>query len=137
MRRYFANVRTAWGNARISEDLLAGIEKSAADSDLIVCSTLVRLSSVQDTAAIPQNQQAILRKLAALQKPFIWISFGNPYVLRLAPETGTYVCAFSYSEVSQIAAAKALAGEIAVTGKMPVSIPGQIKAGDGRSRSSR
>jgi beta-N-acetylhexosaminidase len=131
MRRHFANVRTAWANARISEDLISSIDKSAAESDLIICSTLARLSTANDTIAIPQNQQAILKKLAGLKKPFIWISFGNPYVLRLVPEVGAYLCAFSYSDVSQIAAAKALAGEIAVTGKMPVSIPGHIKVGDG------
>jgi CubicO group peptidase (beta-lactamase class C family) len=81
--------------------------------------------------AIPQNHQAILKKLAAAKKPFVWISLGNPYVLRLVPEAGTYLCAFSYSDVSQIAAAKAIAGEIAVTGNMPISIPGHIKAGNG------
>jgi len=131
MRRHFTTVRTAWGNARTSEELLANIDKYISDSDLIVCSTLVRLNSDQDTIALPQGQQLIIKKLAVSKKPFIWITFGNPYVLPLVPDAGTYLCAFSYSDVSQVAAAKALAGEIAVTGKMPVSIPGHIKAGDG------
>jgi beta-N-acetylhexosaminidase len=131
MRRQFSSIRTAWCNARLSEEQLAGIDKAVADSDLIVCSTLVRLSSGQDTIGIPQNQQAIIKKLLASGKPVVWISFGNPYVVRAAPETGTYLCTFSYSEVSQIAAAKALAGEIGITGKMPVSIPDYVKSGDG------
>jgi beta-N-acetylhexosaminidase len=131
MRRQFPAMRSAWCNARLSEEQLAGIDKAVADSDVTVCSTVVRLSSGQDTIGIPQNQQAIIKKLLASGKPVVWISFGNPYVVRAAPEAGTYLCTFSYSEVSQIAAAKALAGEIGITGKMPVSIPGYVKSGDG------
>ncbi len=131
LKRHFSTVRTAWGNARIPDDVIAGIEKGIAGSDLVICSTLARLSSGQDSLALPIVQQSILKKLADSKKPFIWIAFGNPYVLRLVPETGTYICTFSYSEVSQIAAAKAIAGAIPVAGKMPVSIPGHSRIGDG------
>ncbi len=131
MRRRFASLHTAWANTRISDELLASIDKSVSQSDLIVCSTLARLNSGKDTIAIPQDQQWIIRKLIDSGKPMIWVSFGNPYVLQIAPEIGTYLCTFSYSDVSQIAAARAIAGEIEVTGKMPVSIPGYAKAGDG------
>ncbi len=131
MLRRFPSVRTAWGNARISSELLTAIDKAVAQSDLIVLSTLVRLVSGQDAISIPESQKIIFKKLMAAGKPLIWVALGNPYVLPLSPEVGTYVCTFSYADVSQVAAAKALAGEIEVTGKMPVSIPGYSKAGDG------
>ncbi len=131
MHRRFPSLRTAWANARISDELLASIDTAASESDLVVCSTLARLNSGKDTIALPKELQSIIRKLIASDKPIVWISFGNPYVLRIAPEIGTYLCTFSYSDVSQIAAAKALAGEIGITGKMPVSIPGYSKVGDG------
>jgi beta-N-acetylhexosaminidase len=131
MRRRFPSVRTAWGNARVSNDLLAAIDANISEADLIVCSTLVRLNSDQDAISIPESQRGIFKKLVASGKPVIWVAFGNPYVLRLAPEIGTYLCTFSYSDVSQVAAAKALAGEILISGKMPVSIPGHSNIGDG------
>ena len=131
MRRRFLSVRTSWINERISEELLAGIDGAIAASDVIVCSTLARLTSGQNTSAIPGNQLSILKKVAASGKPVIWVAFGNPYVLTLVQGIGTSICTFSYSDVSQIAAAKAIAGEIAITGKMPVSIPGVSKPGDG------
>jgi CubicO group peptidase (beta-lactamase class C family) len=98
---------------------------------MIVCSTVLRLVSGQDAAQIPRSHRAIFRKLLASGKPLVWIAFGSPYVLSTAPQVGTCICAFSHSDVSQIAAAKALTGEIAVTGKTPVSIPGLARAGDG------
>jgi beta-N-acetylhexosaminidase len=131
MRRRFPSVRTAWANARIPEDLSETIDAEVDRADLIVCSTLVRLTSGQNAVSIPQNQLSILRKLLDTHKPVIWIAFGNPYVLRLVPQIGTYLCTFSYSDTSQIAAAKALSGEIAITGKLPISIPEYGKMGEG------
>jgi beta-N-acetylhexosaminidase len=59
------------------------------------------------------------------------ISLGNPYLLRDYPDAGSYGATFSTSSTSEIAAAKAILGEIPITGKMPVSIPGLAKIGDG------
>lgn len=132
MRRRFPLTRNMWVNSRVSDETLDSIDKAALESDLIVCSTVIRLVSGRAAAAIPEVQRKIFEKLEALQKPLIWVAFGNPYVLPLAPEIGTYVCTFSYSDVSQIAAAKALAGAIGIRGKMPVSIPGFSKAGEGQ-----
>lgn len=131
LRERFPEVRTAWGNARISEDLLASIDQSISKSDLIICTTLVRLASGQSGVSIPASHRRILDKIQAAQKPVIWVALGNPYVLRLAPQIGTYLCAFSYSDSSQIAAAKAISGEIPITGTMPVSIPGIAGIGQG------
>jgi beta-N-acetylhexosaminidase len=129
MRKRFPAIVTTWANARISDELIATIDKAVAQSDLIVCSTWVRLTSGQDS--IPASQRAIIKKLIASGKPMIWVAFGNPYVLRLAPEIGASLCTFSYSEASQLAAARALSGEIEITGRMPVTIPECSKIGDG------
>jgi beta-N-acetylhexosaminidase len=131
MRKRFPSIRTAWANARISDDLSASIDRAISDSDLIVCSTFVRLGSGRNATALPSDQRVIFEKLLSARKPVIWVAFGNPYLLPLAPQIGTYLCTFSYSDVSQKAAAKALAGEIEISGRMPVSIPGYSKAGDG------
>jgi beta-N-acetylhexosaminidase len=131
LRRRFPLIQTLWVNARVSADLSSVIDTAVSESDLIVCSTLVRLVSGQNAVALSESQQKLFDKLLAARKRLIWVAFGNPYIFRLAPRIGTYVCTFSHSDVSQIAAAKALAGEIEITGRMPVSIPGYFKAGDG------
>ena len=130
MRRRFQSVRTAWANQETSAQLLSRIDRSLAGSDIVVCSTLTRLGS-GTSSAIPKDQQVIIRRLLTSRKPVIWVSFGSPYVIRLVPGIGTYLCAFSYSDVSQVAAAKAISGEIAITGRMPVSIPGHARIGQG------
>jgi CubicO group peptidase (beta-lactamase class C family) len=131
MNRQFPSIHASWANARISEEQLADIDNSLSNADLIVCTTLSRLTTGQKSAAIPAQHQQIVWKILASQKPVIWIALGNPYLLRIVPQLGTYVCTFSYSDNSQIAAAKAFFGEIPVSGKMPVSIPGISKIGAG------
>jgi beta-N-acetylhexosaminidase len=131
LRRRFTSIRTMWIDTRISEELANEIERTASESDLILCSTVVRLSSGQPASPFTLRQRVIIESLFASKKPVIWTAFGNPYVYRLAPQAGTYLCTFSYSDTSQIAAAKALSGEIPIQGKMPASIPPFFNYGDG------
>jgi beta-N-acetylhexosaminidase len=63
--------------------------------------------------------------------PVALISLGNPYLLRDFPDVSAYVATFSTAITSEAAAAKAMLGEISITGRMPVSIPGFAKIGDG------
>ncbi|HYK88195.1 MAG TPA: glycoside hydrolase family 3 N-terminal domain-containing protein, partial [Acidobacteriota bacterium] len=131
LRRRFLTARTASADPRMPDELASNIVKAAAESDVIVLSTLVRVISGKGNVALPDNQKRLVENLLAAGRPVIWLSFGNPYVLGLFPQIQTYLCTFSYSDVSQVAAAKALAGDIPISGKMPVSIPGQSKVGDG------
>ena len=131
MRSFYPSLSTEWANARVTPEQIQSIERNAARSDLIVCSTIARLSSGRDISAIPKDQQKIIEKLLRTGKLHIWIAFGNPYVLERLPKVGTYLCTFSDSDVSQRAAARAVSGAIPITGKMPISIPGYAAIGDG------
>lgn len=131
MSQRFSSIRTMWANTRISDELVRSIESAAASADIIVLSTLVRLTSGANSIGIPKRQRTILNKILTSRKRVIWVAFGNPYVFKLAPQAGTYMCTFSYSDVSQIAAARALSGEIGISGTTPVSIPNYFEIGDG------
>ncbi len=131
MRRRFPGVRTAAADNRVPDELATDIINSASGADIIVCGSIVRLVSGKGTIALPDSHRKIIDRLLSTRKPLVWISFGNPYLLRLYPQVQTYMCTFSYADVSQMAAARALTGEIAVSGRMPVSIPGISGVGDG------
>jgi beta-N-acetylhexosaminidase len=66
--------------------------------------------------------------------PSVVVAFGNPYVIRQFPNARAYVNTYSVSDVSEIAAVRALLGAQPIIGKSPVSLPGFFKAGDGFSR---
>ena len=59
------------------------------------------------------------------------ISFGNPYLLQSFPGLKTYVVAYGDMPSLQQAVARALAGEIDINGKLPISLPGLYPRGTG------
>jgi beta-N-acetylhexosaminidase len=58
-------------------------------------------------------------------------ALGNPYLVRSFPKVAAYLTTYSPTPTSETALAKALFGEIAITGQLPVTIPGIAKYGDG------
>jgi beta-N-acetylhexosaminidase len=62
------------------------------------------------------------------------IAMGNPYLAADFPKIENYMCTFSNASVSEIAAVKALFGEITVHGHLPVSIPNIAARGTGLER---
>jgi len=51
------------------------------------------------------------------------VAMGNPYLAAQFPKIENYMCTFSNATVSELAAVRALFGEIAIHGHLPVSIP--------------
>ncbi len=52
------------------------------------------------------------------------VAMGNPYLAQDFPEVQNYLCTFSNAQVSEESAVKALFGDIAIHGHLPVTIPG-------------
>jgi beta-glucosidase-like glycosyl hydrolase/CubicO group peptidase (beta-lactamase class C family) len=133
IRQRYPLTRTLWANARVSEEFLGSIDRAIAEADMIVCSAVIRLVTGQTASTLTPSHRIIFDKLIASHKPLIWVAFGNPYIFQLVPKSGTFLCTFSNSDVSQIAAARAISGEIEITGRMPITVPGHSKAGDGKT----
>ena len=72
-----------------------------------------------------------LEALISSGKPVALIALGNPYVLRNFGNATAYLATFSNVAPSEIAAARATLGEIAIGGHLPVTIPGQAGYGEG------
>jgi beta-N-acetylhexosaminidase len=69
----------------------------------------------------------------AVQKTAV-IAVGNPYLASDFPKIENYMCTFSNATVSEVAAVKALFGEIPIHGHLPVSIPNVAQRGTGMER---
>jgi beta-N-acetylhexosaminidase len=61
--------------------------------------------------------------------PVTVVSFASPYYLESMPDVDGYVCTYSYQKAAQRAAAKAILGKSAMTGRLPVTIPGFYEYG--------
>ncbi|MGE5680709.1 MAG: glycoside hydrolase family 3 N-terminal domain-containing protein [Bacillota bacterium] len=104
----------------------------AAKSDLVIVPIYVKVRAFQGSVNLEEKQTAFIKQLSALNKPVVFLSMGNPYILSEFPHVGTYLCSYGEPKVSQIAMMKALTGEIPISGILPISIPNTpFKIGSG------
>ena len=110
------------------------IVADAAQSDVIVVSSYVNISSETATADAPRAFADLITRLMGTGKPVVLLSFGTPYLLNQVPSVKSYAVAWGGSQASQIAAARALLGEIPIAAKLPISIPPYVPIGAGEER---
>jgi beta-N-acetylhexosaminidase len=113
------------------EEVQKAVNRAKA-ADLVIASLYGRVRSGQaSSVGIPQAGARALSWLMSEEKPIVGISFGNPYLLLSFRGLRTYVVAYGDMPALQQAAARALLGEIDVTGRLPISLPGLYPRGTG------
>lgn len=112
---------------------LDSIREQVRDADVVFVSTFVRVITGKGTIALPAE---IAEFIAALdhERPTIVTSFGNPYLIQQFPGIGSYLLAWGPEEVAQRAAARAILGEVPITGTLPIEIPPYHPIGAGLIR---
>jgi beta-glucosidase-like glycosyl hydrolase/CubicO group peptidase (beta-lactamase class C family) len=101
--------------------------------DVAIAALFVRVMNNKGTVALPENQAALVNQLLASGKPVVVVSFGNPYLIARFPEAKTWLAVFSTVDIAQRSAGRALFGQVAIAGKIPVSVPGVAQLGDALS----
>ena len=108
-----------------------------ADSvDVVLVSSYVNISSTTATAGAPKAFLDFVAQLRSRNARTVLVSFGTPYLLQQAPSSPAYMIAWGPSQASQQAAARALLGVSAITGKLPISLPPFAMFGGGESRAA-
>ncbi len=104
----------------------------AASADVVIASLYGRVRTGQArSVGLPDPGALALATLIGSKAPVIGISFGNPYLLQSFPSLRTYMVAYGDMPSLQQAAARAVLGEIDITGKLPISLPGLYPRGTG------
>ena len=108
---------------------------AAADSsDLVLVSSYLAPSYSASASSAAAPVIDFLRNLARRRPRTVLINFGNPYLYQQVPEIGTYLIAWGGFPMSQRAAAEALVGINAISGRLPISIPPSLSFGRGEMR---
>lgn len=107
------------------------VRKLAGMADVLIVNGFVRVASYKGSIALNNNQITLLRDLVATKKPFVFTSFGSPFVLAHVPELPSYAVTYDISPTAEVAAIKAITGEIEYKGRLPVNLPGLYEIGHG------
>ena len=114
-------------------DSLGALARTASR---VVVAAYVRRIEGSGRVVIPPPVAAWIDSLAR-ERPVVVVAFGNPYLIRQFPSVGSYVVTYGVSDDLERAAARALLGEAAIGGHVPVSLPGFFQAGDGITTTAR
>lgn len=120
-----------------NDDVQKALERANA-ADIVIASLYGRVRSGEmRSVGLPDPGARALAQLIADKKPIIGISFGNPYLLMNFPGLRTYMVAYGDMPSLQQAAAQVLLGQLEVSGKLPISLPGLYPRGTGIQRSNK
>ena len=127
-----AKIETIVLDERASEAEVQKALERAKGADLVIASLYGRVrTGSTNSIGLPEPGVRALNAILATKTPVIGISFGNPYLLQSFPGLTTYLIAYGDMPALQQAAARSVLGEIDVTGRLPISLPGLYPRGTG------
>jgi len=143
-RTFVPELKKRWPNVtgvelsdRMTADQADLVRSLARRADAIVASVFVRIASFSGRMDLSDRQVALLDGLAALNKPYVAVLFGNPYTATVLGKLPTILVAFEAFDGAELAAVRALAGEAPIRGTLPISLPGMFPFGHGLERPGR
>lgn len=98
-----------------------------------VFATADRPIAGRGTIGLPAALAGLIAR-AARERPTVLVSLGNPYVIGGLPEVGSYLIAWRSNAMTERAVARALAGEVPITGRLPIGLPPSFPRGWGLQR---
>jgi beta-N-acetylhexosaminidase len=139
-------LRTRWPNLQAIEvsdasspNELSLLRVMASRFDAIVAGVFVRAASSSNrldlAAPVVGLLQDLARSSARANQPFVATFFGSPYAALAVRDVPTMLLTYDFSDESEDAAVRALAGEIAIGGRLPIVLPGLFPLGHGITRS--
>jgi beta-N-acetylhexosaminidase len=143
-RTFLPELKKRWPNVTAIEisdrttadefDLMRALARS---SDAVVASVFVRIASYSGRMDLSDRQVALLEGVAALNKPFVTVIFGNPYTATFLQKLPAMLLTYEAFDGVEAAAVRAIAGDAPIQGQLPISLPGMFSIGHGLQRAPR
>jgi beta-N-acetylhexosaminidase len=108
--------------------------------DAVIIALYVRAASGSGRLDLSPEVTRLLTTLArasSAERPAVACFFGNPYVAGSLPDIPAALLTYDFGDVAELSAVRALAGEIPIGGRLPITIPNLAAAGEGLLRRAR
>jgi beta-N-acetylhexosaminidase len=120
---------------RSTPDEIELVRATAHRYDAIVASVFVRTASASGRmdlgAPVAKLLEDLARATASTPRPFVVVFFGNPYVPMGLPAVPAVLLTYDFYDLAEASAARAIAGDMPITGRLPISLPGMFQVGHG------
>ncbi len=137
LRSRIPDARVIYVDPRVAAGMSDDVLKAVDEAQTVVAAVYVipTAGKVGNSVAMADATGTLLQQVLdhAARKTAV-VAMGNPYLASDFPKIENYMCTFSNASVSEVAAIKALFGEIPIRGHLPVSIPNVASRGTGLER---
>jgi beta-N-acetylhexosaminidase len=136
-RARIPDARVIYVDPRVAASMSDEVLKAVDEAQTVVTAVYVipTAGKIGNSMAMTDATGTLLQQLLdhAAQKTAV-VAMGNPYLASDFPKIENYICTFSNASVSEVAAIKAIFGEIPIRGHLPVTIPNIAERGAGLER---
>jgi len=147
-RALIPELEARWPNVTVIElsdrtpaSEIALVRETASRYDAIVVGVFVRAASLSGRMDLSGELIGLLRRMArdsaGSGQPFVTVFFGNPYVATFLDELPTTLVTYDVHDLAQESAVGAIAGERAISGRLPISLGDRFPVGHGLLREAR
>ncbi len=139
-RSRIPDARVIYVDPRIAAGMSDEVLKAVNDAQTVVAAVYVipTAGKIGNSVAMTDATGTLLQQVLDRAAPkTVVVAMGNPYLASAFSNTENYVCTFSNATVSEVAAVKALFGEIPIRGHLPVTIPNVAERGAGLERQAQ
>jgi beta-N-acetylhexosaminidase len=106
--------------------------------DAVIASVFVRANSGSGRMDLAPPVVSLLntvaRRTSATGAPFVTVFFGNPYIATFMPELPATLLTYDFYDLAELSAVRAITGETAIGGRLPIGLPGLFPVGHGLTR---
>lgn len=143
-RAFVLEIEARWPNVTAVElsgrtqfDEIELVRETASRYDAVIAGVFVRAASPGDPPGLAPELITTLGEIAQASstagRPFITVFFGNPYAVTDL-DLPTVVVTYDLRALAQVSAVRAIAGEIGISGRLPVSLSEVLPVGHGLVR---
>jgi beta-N-acetylhexosaminidase len=147
IRKRVPDVNVIYVDSRIVDGMSDGVLKTVDEAQSVIAAVYAApvagravqgANGLTNSVSLPDATAALLQKILdrGADKTVV-LAMGNPYLAQSFPMIQNYLCTFSNVSVAEASAVKALFGEIAIHGHLPVTIPGIAGRGAGIERPAK
>jgi beta-N-acetylhexosaminidase len=138
LRKRWPNVTSIELSDRTTPSEIELVRAMAPRFDAVVASIFVRTASFSGRMDLAQPLQRLLQDVtlqtSASNTPFITTFFGNPYVATFLQDLPAMLLTYDFYDRAEASAVRAIAGEAAIEGRLPIGLPGMFEEGFGLTR---
>jgi beta-N-acetylhexosaminidase len=131
VRRREKNASVIQLDASLPAVALDAAVQQTAPCESVAVAAFASVAAYRGDVALGGDFPRMLDALLATGKSVVLIAIGNPYLVRAFPKAAAFLLTFSTVPPSETAAVQALFGELPIRGRLPVTIPGVAKIGEG------